>query len=158
MHRARQGTRHAGLVIQHRGLTLIEVLAVVVILGMLAGILVVSFGGQMGKARRELAKTGIGVVVGALEGYALDNNGAYPTMQQGLEVLTQKPPGRNEPYLKPDKLIDPWGEPYKYEVPGPNGAYLVLSYGSDKQAGGEAGSDAADITSDNLRDDTQGPS
>jgi general secretion pathway protein G len=79
-------------------------------------------------------------------------------MQEGLEVLTDKPAGRSEPYLKPDKLIDPWGEPYKYEVPGPSGAYLVLSYGSDKQPGGEAGTDAADITSDNLRDTDGGGS
>lgn len=145
-----------------RAMTLVEVLAVVVILGLIAATLTLSFRGQVGRAKRELAKTGVGVIVSAIESYAIET-GRVPTMEEGLEVLTRPAPGRSEPYLKPDKLIDPWGNPYVYVTPSPGGAgYAVLSYGADGQPGpapgtgtsaadGAAG-EAADISSDDLSD------
>ncbi|MGP1345528.1 MAG: type II secretion system protein GspG [Phycisphaerales bacterium] len=135
-----------------RGMTLVEVLAVVVILGLIAATLVYSFGGQVGRARRELAKSGIAAIVQALETHAIET-GAYPEMGDGLIALTRPISGRATPLLQPDKLIDPWDNPYQYIVPGPNSApYQVVSYGSDGAPGGEPGTDAADILSDQLRD------
>ena len=131
-------------------MTLVEVLAVVIILGLIAGTLTYSFRGQVGRAKRELAKTGIGVIVSAIETYALET-GSLPTMEDGVQVLTQIPPGRSEPYLKPDQLLDPWGSQYVYITPGPNSSYQVLSYGADKALGGAEGDDQ-DITSDALGD------
>lgn len=133
-----------------RAMTLVEVLAVVVILGIIAATLSVSFRGQVGRAKRELAKTGVAVVVSAIETYAVEQ-GRTPSMQEGLVALTQTPQGRGEPYLKPDKLRDPWGHPYQYVSPSPTGgAYLVLSTGADGRVGGIGGSEDEDITSDAL--------
>jgi len=134
-------------------MTLVEVLAVVVILGLIAATLTLSFRGQVGKAKRELAKTGIGVLVSAVESYAIET-GRVPSMEEGLEVLTRAAPGRSEPYLKADKLIDPWGNPYVYAAPSPSpggGAYAVISYGADGAPGNATGdAEAEDITSDDL--------
>ncbi|MBL0922080.1 MAG: type II secretion system protein GspG [Phycisphaerales bacterium] len=121
----------------------------VIILGLLAATLTISFRGQVGRAKHELARTGIGVVVAAVETYALEQ-GRIPTMDEGLELLTRPPPGRVEPYLRADKLRDPWGRPYQYVAPGPIGAYQVLSLGADGAPGGAPGSEDADVTSDDL--------
>lgn len=135
-------------------------MAVVVILAMLAGTLTYSIRGQMGSAKRELARSGIGVVVNAIETYALET-GRLPTLEEGLAALTATAPsqegGRGEPFLKPDKLTDPWGNAFIYITPGPASAYQVVSYGADGVPGG-SGRDA-DITSDDLgrRSDGAGP-
>ncbi len=134
------------------GLTLVEVLAVVVILGLIAATLTLSFRGQVGTAKRQLAKTGIGVVANAVETFALET-GRVPTMEEGLDILTRPTPGRSDPFIKPDKLRDPWGSRYLYITPGPTGApgsYQVISLGSDRATGGSAGTDAADLSSDDL--------
>jgi general secretion pathway protein G len=131
-------------------MTLVEVLAVVVILGLLAATLSVGFSSAFGKGRHELAKTAIGLIVGKLELYRIDK-GAWPDNAAGLSLLTD---GHAAPtatyYLSPDKLTDPWGNPYYYVTPGPDGhPYEVVCYGGDNQPGG-TGEDA-DITSVNLR-------
>ncbi|MCA9293226.1 MAG: type II secretion system major pseudopilin GspG [Phycisphaerales bacterium] len=131
----------------HTAFTLVELLAVVVLLGLLISVLTVSFRGQTARAKVEIAKTGIGVIVNALETYAIET-GSLPTLEQGLDVLTRAPEERGEPYLKPDKLRDPWGNPYRYIIPGPSSTYQVMSYGADGRAGG-SGNDK-DITSDDL--------
>lgn len=128
-------------------MTLVEVLAVVVILGLIATTLTLSFRGQVGRAKSELARAGIGVIVNAIETYALET-GALPAMDEGLEALTAVPEGRGEAFLKADKLTDPWGHPYLYVAPGPVSAYQVLTYGADGAPGGTG--EAADITSDDL--------
>ena len=69
------------------GMTLVEILAVVVILGLIAATLLVGFSGTFGKAKHELAKVGIGVVADALEKYRIEH-GAYPENDQGLSALT----------------------------------------------------------------------
>jgi len=142
-----QGTSLGNL---RKGMTLVEVLAVVIILGLLATTLTLTFRGQVGRAKTEIARTGIGVVVNAIETYALET-GSIPSTQQGLAALTETPQGRGAPYLSADKLRDPWGNSFAYVEPGPDGsAYQVISYGADGQPGGAEGSEAADITSDNL--------
>lgn len=132
-------------------MTLVEVLAVVVILGLMAATLAVGFSGAFGKGKHELAKTGIGQIVGRLELYRIER-GRWPGMDLGLAVMTD---GQASPaaayYLGRDKLIDPWGRAYMFIAPGPEGhPYEVASYGADGQPGG-SGEDA-DLSSSDLRE------
>lgn len=135
-----------------RGMTLVEVLAVVVILSLVAGTLYVGFSGSFGKAKRELAKTGMTIVAGKLEAYRIER-GAYPTGDAGLAVLTA--PAANAThsfYLPAEKLLDPWGRQYLYLTPGPDGEpFELVSFGGDGKQGG-AGEDQ-DISSARLRED-----
>lgn len=133
-----------------RAMTLVEVLAVVVILGLLAGTLAIGFSGAFGKGKRELAKTGIGVIQQRVELYRQEHD-AYPANDLGLAVLSD---GYAEPtatyYIGPDRLLDPWGNPYYIAVPGPDGhPFEIVSYGADGQVGGTG--EAADLSSLNLR-------
>ncbi len=131
------------------GLTLVEMLAVVIILGLLAAALTTTFSGQVGRAKVEIAKSGIGTVVAAIETYSLET-GKVPTMEQGLRVLTERPQGRTESFIKPDQLKDPWGNEYAYITPGAKSRYEVICYGADGRPGGEAGSENADLSSEHL--------
>lgn len=131
-----------------RAMTLVEVLAVVVILGLLAATLAVSFSGAFGKGKHELAKTGIGQIVQRLEVYHMDQS-AWPDLDTGLRVLSEASP-TSAYFLPEDNLLDPWDRPYIYITPGPNDyPYEVLSYGADGQPGGDG--ENADISSTNLR-------
>jgi general secretion pathway protein G len=131
-----------------RGFTLIEVLVVVAILGILAAIVVPRIMDRPDEARRAAAKVEIGTIVGALKLYRLDN-GAYPSTEQGLSALVQKPATNPVPgnwkqggYL--DRLPkDPWGGDYQYLNPGVRGEIDVFSLGADHARGGEG--NAADI-------------
>ena len=136
---------------RQRGMTLVEVLAVVVILGLLAGTLVIGFSGAFGKARHELAKSGIGVIVSRIELYKLDH-GQWPGNDTGLAALSD---GNAQPtaayYLSRDQLLDPWGHEYQYISPATGGhPYEVLSLGADGQLGGE--NEDADVSSLNMRE------
>ncbi|MEE8468868.1 MAG: type II secretion system major pseudopilin GspG [Planctomycetota bacterium] len=132
------------------GMTLLEILAVVVILGLLASTLVVSFSGSFSKAKRELGRTGIGQIQQKLEIYHLEKD-SWPSNEIGLRALSVGYASRSSSYyIDADKLIDPWGRPYYFVVPGPGDHfYEVLSYGADGVVGGE-GKDA-DISSTDLR-------
>jgi len=131
-----------------RGFTLIEVLVVVAILGILAAIVVPQIMDRPDEAKRVAAKADIGAIVQALKLYRLDN-GTYPTTDQGLVALVQKPTTNPVPgnwnakgYLS--KLPkDPWGGDYQYLFPGVKGEIDVFSLGSDHARGGEG--NAADI-------------
>lgn len=133
------------------GFTLIEVMVVVVILGILASIIVPKIMDKPDQARVVKAREDIRAIVAALQMYKLDNY-AYPTTDQGLQALVQKPTTNPTPphwhqYL--DRLpVDPWGHPYQYLNPGVHGAIDVWSYGADGQPGG-TGYDA-DIGNWNL--------
>ena len=132
------------------GMTLIEVLAVVVILGLLASILLMGFSSTFGRAKSELARSGIGVISGRVELFRIEK-GAFPTNELGLKALTdgQATPSSSY-YVSADKLMDPWGRPYLYIAPGPNGLpFEILTRGADGEAGGEG--EDADVSSANLR-------
>ena len=134
-----------------RGLTLIEIMVVVAILGILAAIIVPNIMGRVDDARITAAKNDVRALVNALKLYRLDN-ATYPTTEQGLQALTRKPESGNVPgnwrvYL--ERLPrDPWGNDYQYLNPGVHGEIDVFSLGADKQPGGE-GNDA-DIGSWNI--------
>lgn len=129
-----------------RGFTLIEVMVVVVILGILAGIVVPKLLDRPEDARRTKAVLQIKGIEEALALYKLDN-GSFPTTDQGLLALVTKPESGRIPlkyreggYIK--KIpADPWSGEYIYLAPGLNGDYDLLSYGSDGEPGGE-GKDA----------------
>lgn len=121
------------------GFTLVEVMVVVVILGILAVLIVPRVVGRSEEARIVAAKHDIAAIMQSLKLYRLDN-GRYPTAEQGLDALVNKPqkspvPSNWRPYL--DKLPhDPWGNPYQYLNPGVHGEIDVFSFGADGQAGG----------------------
>jgi general secretion pathway protein G len=135
-----------------RGFTLIEVMVVVVILSILAAVVVPRIMDNPDKARVVKAKQDIRVIKNQLDLYRL-HNFRYPTTEQGLEGLVQKPTDASHwqegGYL--DKLPkDPWGKPYQYLSPGQHGEIDIYSLGADGQPGGE-GVDA-DIGNWNLDD------
>jgi general secretion pathway protein G len=137
-----------------RGMTLVEVLAVVVLLGLIAATLSLGFSGAFGKGKRELARTGIGIVIGKVESYKI-HTGQWPEPSLGLSVLTDGYALPNDSYyLSAQQLRDPWDTPYQFILPGPDGhPYEILSLGSDAQPGGLG--EAADISSLNLRSSGQ---
>jgi len=121
------------------GFTLIELLIVLGILALLASLAAPQVLRYLGKARTEAAKIQISAISSAIELYALDN-GTYPPPQVGLGALMQRPQGTtrwNGPYLKKaEGLVDPWGRPYQYRVPGRAGAFDVFTLGRDNAPGG----------------------
>jgi general secretion pathway protein G len=121
------------------GFTLMELLVVLGILSLLAAFVAPKVVGYMGQARSDVAKSQISAISTALELYALDN-GTYPSQQAGLAGLVQQPqnaPNWHGPYLKKaDGLLDPWGHPYGYRVPGQKGEFEIWSLGRDGQPGG----------------------
>lgn len=137
------------------GFTLIEIMVVVVILGILAGVVVPKIMDRPDQAKIVRAKSDIRSIESALNMYKLDNHG-YPDSQQGLQALVNKPSGGNEArnwkqggYL--DRLPkDPWGNDYRYLNPGDHGAVDVYSLGADGQQGGSGMN--ADIGNWNLEE------
>lgn len=135
------------------GFTLIEIMVVLIIIGLLAGIVVPRLMGRTEEARRTKAAVQIKNLQTALDLYKLDN-GMYPSTEQGLDALVEKPAVGDIPknwkeggYI--DKIPkDPWGNPYVYISPGVHGEYDLYSYGADGEEGGEGKN--ADIQSWNL--------
>jgi len=129
------------------GFTLLELLVVIVIIGLLAGLVAPRYFDQVGKSNAKIAKAQIDALDKALDQYRLDV-GAYPTTEQGLAALNSKPQNIERwagPYLKKSVPPDPWGNPYIYKSPGEHGDYDLQSYGLDGQPGGIG--EAADVTS-----------
>jgi general secretion pathway protein G len=127
---------------QQRGFTLIELMVVIVILGILAGVVVPRIMDNPDKARVAKAKHDITALESALDVYRLDNF-FYPTTDQGLEALVSKPSGSPEPanwkeggYIKKLRK-DPWGNDYMYLSPGEHGELDIYSLGADGAPGGE---------------------
>jgi len=131
-----------------KAFSLLEIMIVIVIIGMLAGVVTVNVRGYLIKAKQNAARQEIAVIVGALETFYATYN-RYPTNDEGLEILT-KPSSKLPEALINGVPIDPWSEPYQYNSPGANGPYEVICFGADGSEGGE-GADA-DITSDDLKD------
>ncbi|MHB9101486.1 MAG: type II secretion system major pseudopilin GspG [Sulfuricella sp.] len=131
---------------RQRGFTLIEIMVVVVILGILAALVVPKVMSRPDEARIVAAKQDIQALAQALKLYRLDNQ-RYPTSEQGLQALVQKPTTAPlPPNWKPGGYLDrlpkdPWGHPYLYLNPGLRGEIDILSYGADGASGGE-GNDA----------------
>ncbi len=119
------------------GMTLIEIMVVITIIGLIAAAVAVNVVGQLGSAKIKQARTDLSTIENCLDLYKVDKN-RYPTTDEGLGELVKS--GKCKPGLK-----DPWGNPYVYLSPGqahPE-SFDVKSYGADGQQGGEG--DSADI-------------
>jgi len=127
-----------------RGFTLIEIMVVMVILGILAGLIIPRIMGRPEEARRTKARIQIESIETALKLYKLDN-GSYPTTEQGLQALVEPPSvgklasaWREGGYLEKGKVPkDPWDTEYVYLCPGTHGDFDLVSYGADGETGGE---------------------
>ncbi|HEX8447160.1 MAG TPA: type II secretion system major pseudopilin GspG [Sphingomonas sp.] len=125
------------------GLTLIEMIVVLAIIALVAALIVPNVIGRPDEARVTVARTDLKTIAAALKMYRLDN-GDYPSTQQGLAALAQRPTGApvptnyaSEGYL-PQVPMDPWGHPYAYKNPGEGGSgFDLLSLGKDGKPGGE---------------------
>jgi general secretion pathway protein G len=133
---------------QRSGFTLLELVVVIIVLGLLAGLVAPQIIGRLSDAKSTTARTQIELLSVALDGYRLDN-GNYPTTDQGLAALRDKPtrppvPSNwRGPYLRKAVPVDPWGRPYLYRFPGEKnaGAFDLESLGRDGKVGGD-GEDA----------------
>lgn len=128
------------------GFTLLELLVVMVIIGLLAGYVAPKYFSQVGKSELKVARAQMDAFEKALDQYRLDI-GRYPTTEQGLTALVQRPASESKwsgPYLRKEVPLDPWGKPYQYKFPGERSEYDLFSYGKDGQPGGAA--EGADIT------------
>jgi general secretion pathway protein G len=128
------------------GFTLIEIMAVVLIIGLLTAVVGTAIFGQIDRARVTTAKTQMKNIEAALDFYRMDN-GKYPTTEQGLDALVHQPTTepvprqyRPEGYINGGKVPrDPWNNPYEYQAPGQRNAYGfdIWSFGADGQPGGK---------------------
>lgn len=129
------------------GFTLIELLVALVVLTLLASVVGPNIMKALSKAESGTAKIQIEDLAAALDMYRLEV-GHYPSQDQGLQSLVEKPSGVvgwNGPYLKKGVPKDPWGREYHYVYPGDHGAFDLYSLGADNQPGGEK--ENADIES-----------
>jgi general secretion pathway protein G len=117
----------------------VEVMIVVVIIGLMAGVITYATTGYLEKAKVRRAKADISTLSGALDAYN-GENGRFPDNQQGLKALVPN-------YIKVLQN-DPWGRPYQYVQPGRSAPYDLISYGRDGREGG-GGADA-DVSSNDV--------
>ena len=126
------------------GFTLIELMVVIVILGILAGLIIPRIMGRPEEAKQLKAKIQIESLETALKLYKLDN-GMYPDTEQGLQALIEKPESgmlpkkwREGGYLEKGRLPkDPWGNEFVYLSPGVHDDYDITSFGADGVPGGD---------------------
>ena len=127
-----------------RGFTLVELLLVLVILALIAGLVLPGIIGKAESAKAKAASSQISRISMSVESFYLDT-GRTPS---SLDDLVNEPSGAsgwNGPYIKNSLLKDPWGRPYQYRVPGEHGDFDIQSFGADGQQGGEKNN--ADINS-----------
>jgi len=124
---------------KQRGFTLFEILVVITIIGLLAALVGPRLFGKVSGAKQKATKAQIELFGTALDTFRLDV-GRYPTVEEGLKALREKPSGVEGwqgPYLPKEIPVDPWNKPYVYKCPGEHGDYDLLSYGLDGSEGGE---------------------
>jgi general secretion pathway protein G len=111
-----------------KGFTILEIIAVIVIIGLLWALVATNFMGKVDEARQVDAQAQIGLLGQALDLYRLEK-GKYPSNEEGLKAI--------QTYLKKELPKDPWGNEFHYKSPGDHGDYDLVSYGADNAEGGE---------------------
>ena len=132
-----------------RGFTLLEIIVVVTIIAILATLIAPKLLSRVGSAKQTAAVAKASTIAKAINLYLLDEGISAPDDNFDLEILlltAEDGGGQHGPYLeRAADIIDPWGEPYELLVPGDvNYSFDVISWGEDKQRGGEGA--AADVT------------
>ena len=130
------------------GFTLLELIVVIIVLGLLAGLVAPQIFGRVSEAKTTAAKTQMALIGTALDNFRLDN-ASYPTTEQGLQGLRDKPTREpiptnwKGPYLRKEVPLDPWGRAYVFRSPGTRNAngFDLMTLGRDGKTGG-AGEDA----------------
>jgi general secretion pathway protein G len=123
-----------------KGFTLLELLVVLMILGLLAGLVGPRVFANISKSEVKVARAQIAALETALENYRVDT-GRLPTQEQGLGALDKAPSNEPKwagPYLKKTIPLDPWGNPYQFRAPGEKAEVEVFSLGKDGKPGGTA--------------------
>jgi len=126
-----------------RGFTLIEIIVVVMIITVLATLIAPKMLGRVGSAKQAAARVGAATIATSLKLYTLDMGLSAPSDDFELELLLLSADdggGPSGPYLeRADNLIDPWGNPYEFELPPGtiNASFDIISWGEDGEAGGE---------------------
>ncbi len=131
-----------------RGMTLVEIMVVVVILGVLATTATVAVRDYLVSGKQNAAKQELSQIMSALELFFLEQD-RYPSNEEGLAVLTERTDAHPDGLLRGGDLKDPWNKPYEYVYPGLNGTYDLICYGADGLEGGTGG--AADLVSWELK-------
>lgn len=142
---AYQPRRCTNAINHNLGFTLLELLVVIVIIGLLAGLVGPRYFDTVSKSKAKVARAQMDSLEKAFDQYRLEV-GAFPTQEQGLEALMTQPTGVSKwqgPYLKKGVPLDPWGHPYIYNLSESQKEMDIVSLGSDGQPGGEG--DAKDI-------------
>ncbi|MEJ6002194.1 type II secretion system major pseudopilin GspG [Paucibacter soli] len=135
--------------IGHRGFTLLELLVVLVIIGLIAGLVGPKLFSKLDQGKVSAANAQVKYLRSSVDSMRLDL-GRFPTTEEGLALLMRPPvdpaqAGRwRGPYLADALPLDPWDNPYQYSVPGADGQpFALYSFGADGKRGGEG--DAKDI-------------
>ena len=131
---------------QRNGFSLVELMVVIVILGLLAGVVTISVRGYLIRSRQQIARTEISTIQNALDTF-YSQHSRYPTNEEGIEVLAKKSEDGIDALLS-KVPVDPWKNPYEYHSPGKNGPYEIICYGADHREGGTG--ENRDISSDEL--------
>jgi general secretion pathway protein G len=137
-----RGPRSRARNVAEAGLTLIEMIVVLAIIALIAGLIVPNVIGRPDEARVTVASADLRTISAALKMYRLDNGG-YPTTEQGLQALAERPTSAPLPRTWPEEGYlaevprDPWDRPYVYKKTPGSSAFELMSLGKDGQVGGE---------------------
>jgi len=118
------------------GFTLLEMLAVIVLIGIIGAVVVTQVGKNVDKGKYGAGKAQLMTLNQKIENYALDN-GAPPQQLEGLVTKPANAPNWQGPYAKASDLKDPWGHAFGYQYPGQNGSFDLIFYGQDGKPGGD---------------------
>jgi general secretion pathway protein G len=119
-----------------RGFTLLEMLAVIVLIGIVGAIVVNQVVKNLDKGKYGAGKAQVITLGQKVENYALDN-GSPPSSLDDLVAKPANAANWQGPYAKPSDLKDPWGHPFGYQAPGEHGSYDIVFYGQDGKPGGD---------------------